>query len=341
VNGNVSARGLVKGAGNEVERRVELLSLLPQHGERTVPGNWGPRKGRQAGRAATQFPRVTIDINHQPVELQAVKELLIVGELSVLSCPVLGVNKFSLCFVAAHALVSWLALLLVTGGLWANWRTVAPPLLLAGPAFAASLFTVSDLFVTHYALLQPVLVATVAVAAAALLERAGRLATTPGLALRWTVVGLLVLWLALDLANVVRYHAALGRSGGLADHSDASYHLAYHLRYNGMGAPIALDWGMDAPVRYLTNGTVTPIEIFGYASPAAPDDQFLARLAPFLANPDNRYLLHAPAATVFAGRREAFLAAVAALSGRAILEQQFAQRDGAPLYEIWRVEGSQ
>jgi len=112
VNGNVSARGLVKGAGNEVERRVELLSLLPQHGERTMPGNWGPRKGRQAGRAATQFPRLTIDINHQPVELQAVKELLIVGELSVLSCPVLGVNKFSLCFVAAHALVSWLALLL-------------------------------------------------------------------------------------------------------------------------------------------------------------------------------------------------------------------------------------
>ncbi len=112
MNGNVGGRRLVKGAGNEVERCVELLRLLSQHGERTVPGDWGPSKGRQASRAATQFPRLTIDINHQPVELQAVKELLIVGELSVLSGPVLGVSKFSLCFVAAHALVSRLALLL-------------------------------------------------------------------------------------------------------------------------------------------------------------------------------------------------------------------------------------
>jgi hypothetical protein len=135
----------------------------------------------------------------------------------------------------------------------------------------------------------------------------------------------------------VRYHQALAASGGLADHSDASYHLAYHLRYNGMGAPVALDWGMDAPVRYLTAGTVTPIEIFGYASPAAPDEGFAARLAPFLDNPDNRYLLHAPGATVFAGRREAFLAHVAARGAEATLEASFGQRDGTPIYEIWRV----
>ncbi|MCB0152093.1 MAG: hypothetical protein KDE01_31110, partial [Caldilineaceae bacterium] len=78
-------------------------------------------------------------------------------------------------------------------------------------------------------------------------------------------------------------------------------HLAYHLRYNGMGAPLALDWGIDAPVRYLSQGAVTPIEIFGYASPAAPDDGFAGRLAPFLENPDNVYLLHSEGATVFAG----------------------------------------
>jgi hypothetical protein len=147
-----------------------------------------------------------------------------------------------------------------------------------------------------------------------------------------------VLWLAFDLAASIRYHASLSATGGLADHSDASYHLAYHLRYNGMGAPIALDWGLDAPVRYLTAGTVTPIEIFGYESPVAPDRGFAERLAPFLANPDNRYLLHAPGATVFQGRREAFLAAVATRHGTATVEQQFAQRDGTPLVEIWRVE---
>ena len=120
-----------------------------------------------------------------------------------------------------------------------------------------------------------------------------------------------VVSLALDVQTTVRYHQALAASGGLADHSDASYHLAYHLQNNGLGAPIALDWGMDAPVRYLTRGTVTPIEIFGYASPAEVDAGFAERLAPFLDNPDNVYLLHAPGFEVFHGRRAAFLAEAA------------------------------
>ena len=50
----------------------------------------------------------------------------------------------------------------------------------------------------------------------------------------------------LDLRATAAYHAALTRSGGLVDHSDASYHLAYDLRYGGLGAPIVLDWGMEA-----------------------------------------------------------------------------------------------
>jgi hypothetical protein len=82
---------------------------------------------------------------------------------------------------------------------------------------------------------------------------------------------------------------------------------------------------------------VRPIEIFGYASPAAPDDNFVARLDAFLGNPDNVYLLHAAGQTTFVGRREAFLAAVAAQDKVATLEQSFSQRDGTPLYELWRV----
>jgi hypothetical protein len=67
----------------------------------------------------------------------------------------------------------------------------------------------------------------------------------------------------------------------------------------------------------------------------APDGEFDARLASFLDNPDNRYLLHAPSATVFGGRREAFFQAIAARGYQASLEQQFGQRDGTPLFEIW------
>jgi len=103
-----------------------------------------------------------------------------------------------------------------------------------------------------------------------------------------------------------------------------------------MGAPIALDWGMDATVRYLSQGTVTPIEIFGYTSPAAPDDGLAARLAPYLDNGQNIYLLHAPGQEVFRGRRAVLEQQAAAKGLHMELIDQFSQRDGTPLYEIWR-----
>jgi len=224
-------------------------------------------------------------------------------------------------------------------GLMVNPRRLGVPLLLLAAAFAASLFTISDLFLTHYALLQPLAIAVIAVGVHTVFwERNWLKRSAPW----WRGLGVLgvTLWLLADLSATVRYHGALTRSGGLADHADTSYHLAYYLRYNGLGAPIALDWGFDASVRYLTQGAVTPIEIFGYAAPAAPDAAFDQRLALFLGNPDNVYLLHAPAATVFAGRREHFLHAVAQRQRQAELIATFAQRDGVVLGELWRVHPS-
>ncbi len=234
----------------------------------------------------------------------------------------------------ANQAAPWIALLLVIiGGVRAP-RIVLPPLLLVAAAVLASIFTVSDLFVTHYALIQPLVLAVVAIAGAAvILDTAWR----PRWLASMLATTLLLLFFAIDLANSLAYHRALEASGGLADHSDASYHLAYHLRYNGMGAPIALDWGMDATVRYLTEGAVTPIEIFGYASPDAPDRSFAEQLALFLQNPDNVYLLHSQDATVFRGRAEVFFETVAQQGGTPVLEQQFSQRDETPLYEIWKV----
>ena len=69
---------------------------------------------------------------------------------------------------------------------------------------------------------------------------------------------------------------------------------------------------------------------------ALPPATYATRLGQFLPNPDNVYLLHAPGRTVFAGRREAFMAEAEAhgLSLRRI--EQFTQRDGEPLFEVWR-----
>ncbi|MBX3053797.1 MAG: glycosyltransferase family 39 protein [Caldilineaceae bacterium] len=235
----------------------------------------------------------------------------------------------------ANSLAPWLAGGALLAGLLhpAPRRRVGLPLLLCGLAVAASLFTVSDLFITHYALLQPLFAGTIAIAIAWLYEylrqRPGPLLLLP--------IALLILWLGGDITATLAYHQDLTRSGGLAAHSDATYHLAYHLRYNGLGAPIALDWGLDAPVRYLSQGTVTPIELFGYASLTAPDDEFSRRLSPFLDNPDNVYLLHAPGEEVFAGRRDAFFTLAQLHQRQAVLEATFAQRDGKALVELWRL----
>lgn len=211
-------------------------------------------------------------------------------------------------------------------------RLIGPPLLLLTMAFVGSLFTVSDLFITHYALLQPL---AVTVAGIGLYELWRWPASRA--AFRLLFIALMCAWVLLDLRATTVYHSALARSGGLADHSDATYHLAFDLRYGGLGAPLALDWGLDAPVRFLSAGTVRPIEIFGYDSLAEPDDGFAQRLAPFLDNPHNVYLLRAAGNELFRGRRAVFERLVAERNGHLTLEEVYTQRDGTPLYERWRI----
>ncbi len=215
-------------------------------------------------------------------------------------------------------------------------RLVVLPVVLIGAAVGLSLFTVSDLFITHYALLQPLVIAVGGISLAALM---GWIARAMGARIATPVVSVIIsVWLLFDVTATVGYHQDLARSGGLSDHSDAGYHLAYHLRYNGFGAPVTLDWGMGAPVLFLSQGTVRPIEIFGYDSPAQPDAAFAERLRPFLNQPGSVFLLRAPDQTVFRGRREVFFAQSAALGKTPILIQSFAQRDGTPLFELWRIE---
>ena len=67
-----------------------------------------------------------------------------------------------------------------------------------------------------------------------------------------SLVAALVLWFAADLQTTIRYHRALAESGGHVTHSDAIDRLAGWLDEREVKQPIALDWGIDAPVRYLT-----------------------------------------------------------------------------------------
>jgi hypothetical protein len=112
--------------------------------------------------------------------------------------------------------------------------------------------------------------------------------------------------------------------------------LAESLDNEGASAPLALDWGLQAPVRFLTAGRVSPIEVFGYDRMDAPDVGFAERMSGFLNDRNNLYLAHMPDASVFRGRVDS-LKSLAARKGLALEEQgRFAERSGHPLFVLYR-----
>ncbi len=213
---------------------------------------------------------------------------------------------------------------------------------------AQSAFTVSDLFISHFVLLLPLIPLAGGVAAATLLRaavspaRARRLAAaqwkTPLLTklARAAILAAVLAWAGGDLWTTLRYHDVLSVAGGYSGHSDAINDLAAYLDRTGGPAPVALDWGMEAPIRFLSVDRVQPVELFGYARLDAPDDGFGGRIAPYLAAEDTLYLAHMGEMTVFHGRVEA-LGALAAARGLTLREEaRFAERSGRPLFVVYR-----
>lgn len=250
-----------------------------------------------------------------------------------------GSHFWYLGAIHANPIAPWLWLGSIISGLYFSGvrRFLLAPLLLLTGSILVSIFTVSDLFITHLALIHPLAIGVAAISIDGLRRSLSQTFSAGWPGIRLAIPGLIFVWMAIDLNATVAYHRALAQSGGLSDHSDASYHLAYALRYGGVGAPIALDWGIDAGVRFLSEGTVRPIEIFGYESTSAPDPAFANRLAPFLEAADPAFLLRAPDQTVFAGRRQAFLEQAQSSGRSPYLAETFRQQDGTPLFELWRL----
>jgi len=358
----------VSWAGQRI-RGAKRPAAVPAEGHarpqvRPVPGTWLPALAcfllpltplllfnlRTGGTATTLFGNLSR--SYYGVDNAAYLPNLLT-RLAQLRTLLRGDHLWYLGGIFANGWAPWLAggLMAVSLGTWAWQRNAAtddatpvaqrgwPPLLplvLLALIVAQSAFTVSDLFITHYALLLPLIPLTAGVAAAGLM----RLWGCPGL-LRRSLAGLALLaaliWAGGDLWTTLRYHRSLSVSGGRAAHSDAIYALAEYLEKGGLIAPLALDWGLDAPVRFLTAGRVNPIEVFGYADLAAPDPAFADRLTPFLDNPDNVYLAHAAGQTVFRGRVEAMTALARSRGLRVQEEARFAERDGTPLFVVYRI----
>jgi 4-amino-4-deoxy-L-arabinose transferase-like glycosyltransferase len=246
-----------------------------------------------------------------------------------------------------NPLAPWLlaALLTLAFGLWLA-RTnhadrdkregFAPALPLALLLLIAlqSAFTVSDLFITHFALIAPLpaLIAGLSVAEIARFARGD--AHRAGL----TVVALLLAFGlgVTDARLTLGYHRILTVSGGYSGHSDAIYRLASYLDEQGYAAPVALDWGIDAPVRFLTADRVRPVDVFGYERLDAPDEGFARRMGPYLEDWQTIYVGHTPEKTVFRGRIET-MAAWASERGWRWLEQiRIGQRSGEAVFIVHR-----
>jgi hypothetical protein len=195
-----------------------------------------------------------------------------------------------------------------------------------------SSFTVSDLFVTHHASLLPFLFLAVAAVAGGVTHRQGHAWLVP-------VLGALIWWASLDLRGTLRYHQALTATGGHAAHSDAVYDLAEYLDERDIRSPLVLDWGIAAPLVFLTGGRVHPVEIFGYERVDAPGEGFGERLRASLAESSSHaYLFHVPEETVFAGRRELFDRVVADAGLVPRVEEAFYERSGRMLFVLTRVQ---
>lgn len=138
----------------------------------------------------------------------------------------------------------------------------------------------------------------------------------------------------LDLGVVKSYHRAMNETGGVGMFSDAIYDLADYLEDNAITTPLAVDWGFRKSIQLLTKGGVNPIEIFQYGQ--EPNEGFSREVFKRLSDPNNLYLFHGAQFTAFR-RYEAFEAVVRQANKAIQLERTFYQRDGTPVYYLYRV----
>ena len=209
----------------------------------------------------------------------------------------------------------------------AKWKALLPAGIV-GFIIVESAFTISGLFMTHYFLLLPLLALAGGIGLKLLLKTPRQFRLLKALA-----IAAFILWAGRDLYITLLYHRTLAATGGHSSHSDAVYELANYL-LSWKGSPVvALDWGIDAPLRFLTLGEVRPVEIFGYESLHAPDPGFKERASLFL-KPGTIFVAHSHEDTVFKGRVEA-LESLAEEKGLKLKEiAHFREKSGRLLYII-------
>jgi hypothetical protein len=102
-----------------------------------------------------------------------------------------------------------------------------------------------------------------------------------------------------------------------------------------------MDWGFNYNIEVLTRNEIKPIEIFVYPEGEFdPLIRFEKNLNYAFKNPNNVYIFSSEQLSVF--KRFDFFEQTAKNSGKqAILEKTFTQRNGDPVYHIYKVVDGQ
>jgi hypothetical protein len=211
-----------------------------------------------------------------------------------------------------------------------RWRGLLSPYLTLALMTAISVFTVSALWFTHFALMTPWPPLALAVALVTLARY---------LPSRWLGVGLAVLvgvaLAATDVRADLGYHRALHNTMGVGAHSGAIYFLADELESEGDPHPYAVDWGIQDPIQFLSEGEINPVELFGFEFEAG--DAFRERVVQSLDDPGHLYVFHAPEETVFQ-RRTAFDAIAAEFGYTPVEAATIVDISGRPTFVLVRLE---
>ena len=254
-------------------------------------------------------------------------------------------NLWALISVLVALVVIGCALVLRRGRGWQ--RTLFLPFLVLA-CIAQSCFTISALWPTHFAIAVWLPAVIVGIAVGVLGEGRGttddgRRTTDgnwPGAAVgsRWSLVAGRLAWLALLLVVATQrgtsraYLDAERVTGGFAFHSTAITDVSRFLATRPEPV-VALDWGIAAPIEYLTDGTKRVEEFYGFTPTVPPD--FAAALQKRFGRGE-LYVTHAQYQEAFQ-RRQAFLDAVKAAGLRAETVNVSIRKDGWPMIEVWRV----
>jgi hypothetical protein len=187
-------------------------------------------------------------------------------------------------------------------------------------------FSISSIGARHLFIIVPLAWLLVALTIADCMRLlATRIANRMALALAILLVAVLPVNAAATNALIQRYMAA---SGGQALWSDAIYTLASDLTTKYPGRPVmALDWGFERNITFLTQGQVRMREMYEYLP--EPSARFADVSTVMLRDPSNVYLFHAPDVTAFPGYLETMQRAAAQMHKQIMLQEEIDERSGA------------